>query len=54
MMERMLRAMACLMSIPRSVRAGMRITPPPMPVMAPTNPARRDVGSNQWKGIIVT
>jgi hypothetical protein len=38
----MLTAIACLMSIPKNVSTGIKITPPPIPVMAPTNPAKTE------------
>ena len=47
----MLTAMACLMSMPHSVKAGINTTPPPMPLMAPTRPAATEIKNSQWNAI---
>lgn len=46
MTETMLMAMARRMSRPSMVSAGTRITPPPMPLIAPTKPARMDTAKS--------
>jgi hypothetical protein len=43
MTETILTAMAYLMSIPNNVSTGMRIMPPPIPLMAPMNPATIEI-----------
>lgn len=51
MTETMLIAIAGLIPIPQSVSAGINTTPPPIPLIAPTNPAAMDIKNSQWKAI---
>src|SRR5947209_7037388 len=51
MTETMLIAIARLMSMPKKVSAGMRTTPPPIPVIAPTSPAISETSSSRGNDI---
>ena len=49
MTEMMLTAIAFLIGKPKRVRNGMRTTPPPIPLMAPTKPATIEMEKREIK-----